>query len=81
MELDKDTWEKIIETNTTCKHILKRLEQGEKKFNSHDKRIEKLEQQQQLLMGKFAIIITGLGAFVTLIFNALIWIWTKIVSD
>jgi|GEM_PF-1999995 len=78
MELDKDTLEKIIETNITCKHILRRLEQGEKRFNSHDKRIQKLEQQQQLLVGKFAMFIMAIGGIVTIIFNALIWGWLKI---
>lgn len=85
MELDKDTLEKIIETNTTCNHILRRLEQGEKQFDRndarfirHNERIWKLEQQQQLLTGKFAMIIMGIGSIVTLAFNALVWIWFKI---
>lgn len=85
MELDKDTLEKIIETNTTCHHILHRLGQGEKQFDKHSKRmdkhnerIRKLEQQQHLLTGKFAMIIMGIGSLVTIIFNALIWIWFKI---
>ena len=85
MELDKDTLEKITETNTTCKFILRQLEQGEKQFDKndarfirHNKRIRKLEQQQQLLTGKFAMIIMGIGSLVTIAFNALIWMWFKI---
>jgi len=85
MELDKDTLEKIIETHTTCVHILHRLEQGETQFKEHSKRmdkhngrIRKLEQQQQLLTGKLAIIIMGIGSIVTIIFNALLWAWYKL---
>jgi septation ring formation regulator EzrA len=88
MELDKDTLEKIIETNNTCKHILSQLERGEKRFEKIDTqlkeyngRIRKVEQQQSFLNGKLTMIIVGIGSIVTIIFNAVIWTWLKITGE
>ena len=73
MELDQKTLIKIAETHTHVTHILKSLENGNETFADHDERLRKLEQQQQFMNGKLAIIIISLGGVVTLIFNMFIW--------
>jgi septal ring factor EnvC (AmiA/AmiB activator) len=86
--MDLDMLETIIETNTTCKHILSQLERGEKQFEKidtqlaeHNGRIRKVEQQQSFLNGKLAIITIGIGSMVTIIINAIIWMWLKIAGN
>jgi hypothetical protein len=73
MELDPKTLIKIAETHTHVTHILESLENGNETFKDHDERLRKLEQQQQFMNGKLAIIIISLGGVVTLIFNLVIW--------
>ena len=83
MGFDKEDHDKIIETAQDVKHILERLEEGKETFKEHrgkfkeqNKRIGKLEKEQQLLVGKMAVILIGIGAAVTLVFNFLLWIWS-----
>lgn len=73
MELDQKTLIKIAETHTHVAHILESLEDGNETFKDHDERLRVLEQQQQFMNGKLAIIIISLGGVVTLIFNLAIW--------
>ena len=73
MELDQETLKKIAETYTHVTHILESLENGNDTFKDHDERLRALEQQQQFMNGKLAIIIITFGGAVTLIFNLLIW--------
>lgn len=77
MELDQKTLETIIKTHTNVTHILKSLENGNEMFEDHAERLRALEQQQQFMNGKLAIIIITLGGVVTLIFNLLIWVLHK----
>lgn len=87
MELDKDLRIKIIETARDVKHICERLSEGRETFKEHretfekhDKRIRILEQNQQLLTGKMAIIIIGIGAAVLGTVHILIWVLEKVMG-
>jgi len=79
MEIDQETLRKIIETHNDVKHILISLEDGKETFRNHSERLRALEQQQQLMSGKIAVIIFAIGAAVTLLFNFVISFWNKIV--
>ena len=75
MELDKETLMKIAETHTHVQHILTALDEGKENFKNCDNRMKVLEQNQNIVLGKMAIIIAGIGGFVTLIFNGLLWVF------
>jgi len=78
MNLDPETLEKIIETHTDVKHIMISLDTGKETFKDHSERLRVLEQQQQLMSGKIAVIIFSIGAAVTLLFNFVISLWNKL---
>lgn len=81
MELDKDTYDKIVETHQDVKHILKALNHGEKTFRDHSKRIRKLEEEQYTQKGKLTLLITAIGGIVTISFNAVVWAWFKVMGS
>lgn len=74
----RDLLEKIVETHTDVKHILKTLESGKETFKDHENRIRKVEQEYQFEKGKIAIIVLLLGAAVTLMINFLMWLYSKL---
>ena len=75
MELDKETLIKIAETHTHVQHILNALDEGKKNFRDCDNRMRKLEENQNLVVGKMTIIIAGIGGLITLLFNGLLWVF------
>ena len=78
MDLDKDTLFKIATTHTNVKHIMKDMVVGKETFKDHDERIRELEEQQQFINGKLAVITIFVGTVVTVIINGMIWIWSKV---
>lgn len=74
---NRELYDKVIETYTTVKHIEKSLESGKEIFRDHEKRIRILEYENQFTKGKLAIIILLFGGAVTIIFNFLIWLFSK----
>ena len=63
MDLDLEIRDRITETHTNVKHILKELDEGRKTFKDHDKRIRSVEKQLQRNNGKLiivAMVIVGL---------------------
>lgn len=75
MDLDKETLTKIVETHTRVQHIMAALDEGKENFKNCNNRIEQLEQNQNVVLGKMTIIIAGIGGFVTLLFNGLLWVF------
>ena len=75
MDLDKEILIKIAETHTHVQHILDALDEGRENFKDCNKRVRDLELNQNLAIGKLTILIAGIGGFITLIFNGLIWIF------
>ena len=75
MELDKDTLMKIAATYTHVQHILTALDEGKENFKNCNTRMTALEQNQNIALGKMTIIIAGIGGFITLAFNGLLWLF------
>ena len=70
--------EDVREVKTDIKYIKEKLENGEITFSNHEKRLKKVEEGQASLTGKFAMIIVGIGAFITFLFNSILWVIDKI---
>jgi len=73
----RELLERIVETHTDVKHILKTLDSGKETFKDHEKRIRKMEQEYQFEKGKIVIIVLLIGGFVTLAINFLMWLYSK----
>jgi len=66
---DLELRDKITETHTNVKHILKELDEGRKTFKDHDKRIRSVEKKLQFANGKIIIITMVIVALTTLLVN------------
>lgn len=87
MEFDQETHDKIIEMAKDIKTICRRLGDGKETFKEHrlihekhEERLRILEGNQQLLTGKIAIIVMGVGATVLGAAHILIWILDKVMG-
>ena len=87
MEFDQETHDKILIMAEDLAYIRERLCEGKETFkehkqihSKHDERIRILEQNQQLLTGKIALIITGIGAAVLGLVHFLIWMLEKVMG-
>lgn len=75
MEFDKDTHDKIVEMALDIKYIREKLGEGKETFKEHAARIRQVEQNQQLLTGKVAVVAMLLGACVLFITNLIARLW------
>jgi len=87
MEIDQETHDKILIMAKDIKTILGRLCDGKETFKEHretfkehDERLRILEQNQQLLTGKLAIIVIGIGAAVLGSAHLIIWVFEKVMG-
>lgn len=81
MEFDQEAHDKILIMAEDIKFIREQLSDGRETFKEHkkmfkgqDNRIRIVEQNQQLLTGKIAIIIMGIGATILGASHILIWV-------
>ena len=87
MEFDQETHDKIVIMAKDIKFIRERLSDGKETFKEHkgmfveyDKRIRILEGNQQLLTGKVALLVMGIGAAVLGGVHILIWVLEKMMG-
>lgn len=74
---NRDMFEKVVETHNDVKHILISLDAGKEMFKDHDKRIRRLEHDNQFTKGKLVVLIMVLGGAVTLLLNFFMWLASK----
>ena len=69
MAADAEMRDRIIETHTDVKHILRSLAEGRETILDHDKRIRSVEKQLQRNNGKLIVITMLIIGFVTIVIN------------
>lgn len=72
MDLDLEMRDRITETHTNVKHILKELDEGRNTFKDHDKRIRSVEKQLQRNNGKLVIVSMIIVGLMTVAVNILV---------
>ncbi len=75
MDQNKEIYIKIAEIAKDIKFIREQLSEGKETFKEHAERIRQIEQNQQLLTGKVAIMIMVFGAGILFIMNLIARLW------
>jgi len=75
MEFTEEIRDKIIETARDVRYICEQLDVGKETFKEHRERIWKLEQNQQLLIGKVTVMLMFIRAGVLFVANLIARWW------
>ena len=74
---EKELIEKVTETNTMIKDLIRRIESIEERVTNAEGRINEIDTEYQVLMGKITIVVMIIGAVVTYLFNTIFGIWKR----
>jgi len=69
--------DKVIQDNTNIIWIRDQLEKGNKKFEEHDRRIDKIEREQSFLKGKIGAFVLFLTLCGTIMIQSVGWIVSR----
>ena len=76
-EFEKELIEKVTETNIMVKDLIRRTELIEDRVTKNEERINIIDTNYQVLMGKITIVVMIIGAIVTYLFNTIFGIWKR----